>query len=211
MDAVPGHGNIYAVDSGMFGVLPVIVESTRTVPYVQYGMLKNINPDASVSFNGSYVSASAAYTTHSSGGIQIPSTYAPELTNPVFSVAFMIIEIPGNEGTVSLTSEDLALILSPSVKPFNSQSPIDLTWQSDDPRYSAWGEGSGVPTVFTKGQQYIVTTSPQVGNDQWFNDMPPGYSVFSLDNGLGNNTTYDGMLIGILGVTCRFNFIKDVT
>ncbi len=182
--------NIYKPYSGRtyhYGTIPVTIDSTRGVPYVQYALLRQ----------------GEAILQPGAAGADIPAEWSVETTGPIFSVSFVI-----TSGTLSdITPDDFAEMLRPtlSAAPLASENITkthELVWDSDDPGVSAWP--TGIADIDKKidldqNHQYCVTTKPLPSSD--LDDLQSGVVHFSLEP--TGSTTFDNTELGILAVNYK--------
>lgn len=201
MDQSITHPNMYSIGekSMSFGVMPITIDNTRGIPYLQYSMMKPNDPSVATSvLKDDSISA------------QLPYGLTTDTSAMLFSLAFVI---PGNTA-ITVTPQELSKMLSPVV--FQYPNPgteiIQLEWDWKNPSYSIWGTSGGYKTL-TPGKQYVVTTSPmEVGGpviNNWFNNLRPGICYFAINNG-DAGTKFNGTKICVLGVSARLQLTERV-
>ncbi len=182
--------NIYKPYSGdstyHYGALPVTIDSERSVPYVQYALLRQ----------------GEAVLQPGSVGRGIRSEWAVGTTGPIFSVSFVVT----SDSLSDVTPEDFAQIFRPtlSAAPLASEAITkthELIWDSDDAEFSAWPTAIGVDKKVTllQGHQYCMTTRPLASSA--LKDIQAGVVHFSLEP--TGSTTFDNTELGILAVNYK--------
>jgi len=189
----------YANNSYHYGALPVKIDSTRSVPYVQYALLRQ---GASTLQPGAL-------------GTDIPYEWSVDTTGPVFSVSFVVVSGSGSGSLDGVTPDDFAEILKPtlSAAPLASEELTKshgLTWDSDDEEFSMWP--TGIPDDdkeldLSQSHQYCVTTRPL--SSSLLDNLQAGIVHFSLEP--TDSNTYDGVELGILAVNYKLKKNRIVT
>jgi len=174
----------------IFGYSPVIIDSTRTLPYMQYALLKNPS--------GSVLSPGAA-------GASLPVAVTNESSGPMFTVVF--IPVLATNASITVSYADFMAMMKPTLKSINSgETLINLQWDNEDSDFSLWASPTG--TVQLKaGEQYMVSTVPVAADT--FNAIPAGMLYFSMEP--TTTSTFDGTEFGILGVRYRLKLNPSVT
>ena len=170
--------NIYNSNSGYFGVIPITVDSSREVPYVQYAMLRQ------------GVNRSVGEV-----GASIPVDWSSDTTGPVFSVSFMLLNTP----LQNISSTELCKLFTPVLSSVTQNFSKSLAWDNLDPEYSLWENPTDPRMDLGTQIEYCVSTFPLTSTQ--LQGLDTGILHFSLCP--NTSPEYDGTEIGILAVNYK--------
>ncbi len=173
-----------------YGVLPITIDNSRTIPYVQYALLRQGD---SVLQPGS-------------AGAEIPAEWAVNDTGPIFSISLMVL----SESLSEVSPTDFASILKPTVTSVSPTGTVHtLEWDSSTAEFSAWPLGIPSDEKFINMQRYkelCITTKPLEASK--LNELSTGVVHFSLMP--TPVAEYNGVKLGVLAVNYKLKKTRAV-